>query len=249
MDGRSSSTSSPEGRATRRRGDESSAHDVKPSDPVERQHRGQRRGSATARPRPPISAPTTPCSPPRTRARPAVTYTDAFTGVAARGRAAPEIVALTAAMPGPTVCSLRGPIPERFFDVGIAEQHELTLRRHAMAACDRRRRLLDVLQPAFDQANLDIGLHQLRSPCLRPRRITATTARASRPPRHGLCLSIRAWRVRPSSAEDSSDGTDGPVARRAAAIRFPKTPRHVAQKRSATACRPSCSVQATTRSA
>ena len=58
-----------------------------------------------------------------------VTYTDAFTQRRARAAADPqaEVVAITAAMPGPTgLLPFQEAYPERFFDVGIAEQHAVT---------------------------------------------------------------------------------------------------------------------------
>jgi 1-deoxy-D-xylulose-5-phosphate synthase len=93
------------------------------------------------------------------------TYTDAFTRALLRAaEERPEIVALTAAMPGPTgLLPFQARFPERFFDVGIAEQHELTAA--AGMAMGGLRPVVAVyatfLSRAFDQANLDVGLHQL----------------------------------------------------------------------------------------
>ena len=58
----------------------------------------------------------------------AATYTDAFTrALLAAAEDDPRIVALTAAMPGPTgLLPFQARFPDRFFDVGIAEQHEVT---------------------------------------------------------------------------------------------------------------------------
>ena len=53
--------------------------------------------------------------------------------------ARPEIVAITAAMPGATgLIGFRDCYPDRFFDVGIAEQHAVQTRPQAWpwAACD-----------------------------------------------------------------------------------------------------------------
>ncbi len=73
-----------------------------------------------------------------------------------------RIVALTAAMPGPTgLLSFQARFPERFFDVGIAEQHEVT--SAAGMAMAGLRPVVAVYSTffcrAFDQANLDVGLH------------------------------------------------------------------------------------------
>ena len=58
----------------------------------------------------------------------AATYTDAFSrALLAAAEEDPRIVALTAAMPGPTgLLPFQARFPDRFFDVGIAEQHEVT---------------------------------------------------------------------------------------------------------------------------
>ena len=74
----------------------------------------------------------------------------------------PRIVALTAAMPGPTgLLPFQARFPDRFFDVGIAEQHEVTAA--AGMAMAGLRPVVAVystfLSRAFDQANLDVGLH------------------------------------------------------------------------------------------
>ena len=96
---------------------------------------------------------------------PATTYTDAFTRSLIRAAEAdPRIVALTAAMPGPTgLLPFQGRFPERFFDVGIAEQHAVTAA--AGMAMAGLRPVVAVYSTffsrAFDQANLDVGLHGL----------------------------------------------------------------------------------------
>ena len=77
-------------------------------------------------------------------------------------RRIPRIVALTAAMPGPTgLLSFQARFPERYFDVGIAEQHEVT--SAAGMAMAGLRPVVAVYSTffcrAFDQANLDVGLH------------------------------------------------------------------------------------------
>ena len=75
-----------------------------------------------------------------------------------------RIVAITAAMPGPTgLLAFQDHYPERFMDVGIAEQHALTAA--AGMAMAGLRPVVAVfstfLGRAVDQWNLDIGLHKL----------------------------------------------------------------------------------------
>ena len=90
-------------------------------------------------------------------------YTDAFTTALCRlAEDDGSVVALTAAMPGPTgLLPFAEAFPERFFDVGIAEQHAMTA-----AAGMAREGLKPVvciystfLQRCVDQWNLDVGLH------------------------------------------------------------------------------------------
>ena len=92
-------------------------------------------------------------------------YTKVFTEtLVAAARRHSEIVAITAAMPGSTgLLPFQQEFPERFYDVGIAEQHALT-----SAAGMARAGLRPVvavystfLARAFDQALYDIGLHRL----------------------------------------------------------------------------------------
>jgi 1-deoxy-D-xylulose-5-phosphate synthase len=75
-----------------------------------------------------------------------------------------RIVAITAAMPGPTgLLAFQDRYPERFVDVGIAEQHALTAA--AGMAMSGLRPVVAIystfLARAVDQWNLDIGLHNL----------------------------------------------------------------------------------------
>ena len=75
-----------------------------------------------------------------------------------------RIVAITAAMPGPTgLLAFEDRYPDRFMDVGIAEQHALTAA--AGMAMTGLRPVVAVystfLGRAVDQWNLDIGLHGL----------------------------------------------------------------------------------------
>src|SRR6202044_1408868 len=75
-----------------------------------------------------------------------------------------DIVAITAAMPGPTGLSAFGErFPDRLFDVGIAEQHALTSAAglamggmHPVVAI-----YATFLNRAFDQIMMDVALHRL----------------------------------------------------------------------------------------
>ncbi|HXW34448.1 MAG TPA: 1-deoxy-D-xylulose-5-phosphate synthase [Acidimicrobiales bacterium] len=161
-----------------------------------------------------------------------VSYTDAFTRAMAKaGRERPEVVAITAAMPGPTgLLPFEAAHPERFFDVGIAEQHSVTAA--AGMAMAGLRPVVAVYSTffsrAFDQANLDVGLHKLPVVFVLDR---AGITGDDGPSHHGLLdlsltLSIPGMTVfAPSSAEevpvmlDEALSLPGP-----SAIRFPKTP-------------------------
>lgn len=76
----------------------------------------------------------------------------------------PDLVAITAAMPGPTGLSpFAATYPERYFDVGIAEQHALTSAAglafggmHPVVAL-----YATFLNRAFDQLLMDVALHRL----------------------------------------------------------------------------------------
>lgn len=75
-----------------------------------------------------------------------------------------DIVAITAAMPGPTgLSAFRDRFPDRFFDVGIAEQHAMTSAAglamgglHPVVAI-----YSTFLNRAFDQMMMDVALHKL----------------------------------------------------------------------------------------
>jgi len=92
-------------------------------------------------------------------------YTQAFSETLIEAAAAdPRIHAITAAMPGPTgLIPFEAQFPERFHDVGIAEQHAVTMA--AGLAMGGLRPVVAVYSTffsrAFDQANLDVGLHGL----------------------------------------------------------------------------------------
>jgi 1-deoxy-D-xylulose-5-phosphate synthase len=92
-------------------------------------------------------------------------YTQAFTAaLLAEAEVRPEVVALTAAMPGPTgLAPFRDRYPDRFFDVGIAEQHAVTAA--AGMAMGGLRPVVAIystfLNRAWDQIYYDVGLHRL----------------------------------------------------------------------------------------
>ena len=182
--------------------DEKSLHDVKVFDPV--------------------------TGPLRTKAG---DYTEAFTeGILAAADRDRRVVAVTAAMPGPTgLLPFQERYPDRFFDVGIAEQHALTAA--AGMAMGGLRPVVAVystfLSRAFDQTNLDVGLHhQPVVLCLDRSGITGDDG----PSHHGILDIALLSRVpgmtifAPSSAQELQVMldevlaiTDGPVA-----IRYPK---------------------------
>jgi 1-deoxy-D-xylulose-5-phosphate synthase len=163
---------------------------------------------------------------------PPASYTDAFTrAILAIAERRNDVVAITAAMPGPTgLLPLQERFPERVFDVGIAEQHALTAA--AGMAMGGLRPVVAVYSTffsrAFDQANLDIGLHGLPVVLVLDR---AGVTGDDGPSHHGtldlsLALSIPGMSVfAPSSAAEvpamleTALALDGP-----SLIRFPKTP-------------------------
>ena len=161
------------------------------------------------------------------------TYTDAFGAALVREAASrPELVAVTAAMTGPT-----GLIPfaarygDRLVDVGIAEQHAVTAA--AGMAMGGLRPVVAVystfLNRAWDQVLYDVGLHRLPVVlCLDRAGMTGDDG----PSHHGifdlaLLTKVPGMTVlAPSSYEevevmlhDALEHTGGPVA-----IRWPKTP-------------------------
>jgi 1-deoxy-D-xylulose-5-phosphate synthase len=168
--------------------------------------------------------------------RHAATYTDTFSrALLEAAEKDPRVVAMTAAMPGPTgLLPFQSRFPSRFFDVGIAEQHEVTAAAGmAMAGV---RPVVAVYSTffsrAFDQANLDVGLHG--SPVVFVLDRAGITGDDG-PSHHGILdmalgLAIPGMTVfAPSAAEEI-----GPMLQSALAlpgpsiIRFPKTaPRHI----------------------
>jgi 1-deoxy-D-xylulose-5-phosphate synthase len=163
---------------------------------------------------------------------PPLTFTDAFTRSLLRNAEADaRIVAITAAMPGPTgLLPFQARFPDRFFDVGIAEQHAVTAAA-GMAMAGLRPVVAiysTFFSRAFDQANFDVGLHHAPVVFALDR---AGITGDDGPSHHGLldmtlALSIPGMTVfAPSSAPevevmlDEALALEGP-----SAIRFPKTP-------------------------
>jgi 1-deoxy-D-xylulose-5-phosphate synthase len=141
----------------------------------------------------------------------------------------PDLVALTAAMPGSTgLLPLAQRHPDRVVDVGIAEQHAVTAA--AGLAMAGRTPVVAVYSTffsrAFDQANLDVGLHDEHVVFVLDR---AGITGDDGPSHHGildlaLCLRIPTMTVlAPSSDAEvrrllrEAVGLSGPVS-----IRFPK---------------------------
>ncbi len=163
---------------------------------------------------------------------PVTTFTHAFTrALLIHAEADPRIVAITAAMPGPTgLLPFEARFPDRFIDVGIAEQHAVTAA--AGMAMTGLRPVVAVYSTffsrAFDQANLDVGLHRLPVVLVLDR---AGITGDDGPSHHGvldmaLGLSIPGMTVfAPSSAPEveamlaTALTLEGP-----SMIRFPKTP-------------------------
>jgi 1-deoxy-D-xylulose-5-phosphate synthase len=165
-------------------------------------------------------------------------FTAAFTeAVIKEAEEHPELVAITAAMPDSTgLLPFAERYPDRFLDVGIAEQHAVTAA--AGMAMGGLRPVVALystfLTRAFDQVNLDVGLH--RQPvvfCLDRAGITGDDG----PSHHGVLDMVLLTKVpgmtvfAPSSYQElqvmlheAMAMTDGPVA-----IRWPKTmARHAA---------------------
>ena len=92
-------------------------------------------------------------------------YTQAFAeAIIKEAEANPRLVAITAAMPGPTgLLPFQARFPDRFFDVGIAEQHAVTAA--AGMAMGGLRPVCAIystfLNRAWDQVVYDVALHRL----------------------------------------------------------------------------------------
>ena len=159
-------------------------------------------------------------------------YTNAFSeALVAEATADPRIVAITAAMPGPTgLLDFQKQFPDRFFDVGIAEQHAVTAA--AGMAMGGLRPVVALystfLSRAWDQVVYDVALHRLPVIiCLDRAGVTGDDG----PSHHGiydmaLLSKVPGMRVlAPSSVEDLQQmlhdamtlANDGPVV-----IRYPK---------------------------
>lgn len=159
-----------------------------------------------------------------------LSYTHVFSDALVRlAEERSDVVAITAAMPGSTgLLPLAERYPDRVIDVGIAEQHAVT--SAAGMAMGGLRPVVAVYSTffsrAFDQANLDVGLHGLP--------VTYALDRAGitgddGPSHHGvldlaLCLKIPGMTIfAPSSAQElarmlpEAVALDGP-----AVVRFPK---------------------------
>jgi 1-deoxy-D-xylulose-5-phosphate synthase len=98
-------------------------------------------------------------------AAPSRTWTTAFSErLVAAGATHPNLVAITAAMPGPTgLAAFEATYPDRFYDVGIAEQHAVTSAAglamggaHPVVAL-----YATFLNRAYDQVLLDVAYHSL----------------------------------------------------------------------------------------
>ncbi|MGQ0521552.1 MAG: 1-deoxy-D-xylulose-5-phosphate synthase [Actinomycetota bacterium] len=157
-------------------------------------------------------------------------YTEAFARAMVEiGERHPQVHAITAAMPGPTgLLPFQARWPQRFHDVGIAEQHAVTAA--AGMAMGGLRPVVAVYSTffsrAFDQANLDVGLHELPVVFALDR---AGITGDDGPSHHGvldlaLCLQIPGLTIfAPSSAQEvgvmlrEALECDGP-----AVLRYPK---------------------------
>ncbi|MEX0659029.1 MAG: 1-deoxy-D-xylulose-5-phosphate synthase [Egibacteraceae bacterium] len=171
----------------------------------------------------------------RARARGRPTYTEVFSETLLElADRHPEVVAITAAMPGSTgLLPLSERYPERVLDVGIAEQHATTAA--AGMAMGGLRPVVAVYSTffsrAFDQANLDVGLHGYPVVFALDRAGITGDDGASH---HGvldmaLCLRVPGMTVlAPSSGREleamlaDAVTLDGPVA-----VRYPKGPARV----------------------
>src|SRR5487761_2750331 len=194
-------------------------HDLKAPNPIAAPGTSADRGALSTVERPPGSS-----------------YTEAFTEALLEVASADRrIVALTAAMPGPTgLLPFQARYPDRFLDVGIAEQHAMT--SAAGMAMVGLRPVVAVYSTffsrAFDQANLDVGLHGLPVVFVLDR---AGITGDDGPSHHGvlelvLALTIPGMTVfAPSSAPEVELMLAEALTLEAPAlIRYPKTPGPVA---------------------
>jgi len=170
--------------------------------------------------------------PPTAAAAAATTFTQAFSNsLIELARDDERITAITAAMAGPTgLLPFAEEFPDRFLDVGIAEQHAVTAA--AGMAMGGLRPVVAIYSTffsrAFDQANLDVGLLGLPVTFVFDR---AGITGDDGPSHHGvldmaLCLAIPNMTIfAPSTPDEVSVmlrtalALEGPTA-----LRFPKTP-------------------------
>ena len=104
------------------------------------------------------------------------------------------LVAITAAMPGPTgLLPFQDRFPDRFFDVGIAEQHAVT--GAAGMAMGGLRPVVAIystfLNRAWDQVVYDVALHRL------PVRVLPRPRRHHRRRRRRAITASTTWRCSP----------------------------------------------------
>jgi 1-deoxy-D-xylulose-5-phosphate synthase len=162
---------------------------------------------------------------------PQQSFTQAFSdALVALASADDRIVAITAAMAGPTgLLNFQERFPKRFFDVGIAEQHAVTAA--AGMAMGGMKPVVAIYSTffarAFDQANLDVGLLNLPVVLVFDR---AGITGDDGPSHHGildmaLCLAIPNMTIfAPSSAEEIPEMLTTALSMSTpTALRFPKT--------------------------
>ena len=158
-------------------------------------------------------------------------YTDSFAkAIIEEAEKDPALVAVTAAMPGPTgLLSFKEHFPARFFDVGIAEQHAMTAAA-GMAAGGLHPVVCiysTFLSRCFDQWNLDVGLHRQRVVVVADR---AGVTGDDGPSHHGLYDMVQALSIPGCALFCPSEPQEvGPLLQEAlshdgpALLRYPKT--------------------------
>ena len=159
-------------------------------------------------------------------------YTEAFSkALVGAAESDNRIVAITAAMPGPTgLLSFQDHFPERFFDVGIAEQHALTAAA-GMAMAGLRPVVAiysTFLARAVDQWNLDVGLHGLNVVVVADR---AGITGDDGPSHHGLYDMVQSLQIpnlaifAPSEPAEIEGALTSALAHEGPSlVRYPKTP-------------------------
>jgi 1-deoxy-D-xylulose-5-phosphate synthase len=158
-------------------------------------------------------------------------YTETFSrAIVAKAAKDDRIVAITAAMPGPTgLLSFEEAYPDRFFDVGIAEQHAMTAA--AGMAFSGLRPVVCIystfLQRCVDQWNLDVGLHKAPVVVMADR---AGITGDDGPSHHGLYDMTTALQIpgvaiyAPSEPAELERALDEALSHAPALVRYPKTP-------------------------